>query len=80
MEAICWYGERDDARGEYLVGRNGGKYRETEEVFWAAVAPLVVPRSYIEFHGEDESLWKWEFRDGDVRTFDGYIAWVPTKE
>lgn len=77
---IGWYGERDDALGEYRVYRDGTKYRETEEVFWAAVAPVVVPGSYIEFHGEDGALWKWEFRDGDVRTFEGHIAWVANGE
>ena len=73
---IGWGGERDDTRGEYRAYRDGTKYREVEEVFWAAVAPVVVPGSYIEFQGEDGALWKWEFRDKKLRTFEGHIAWV----
>jgi len=77
---IGWYGERDDALGEYRVYRDGTKYRETEEVFWGAVAPVVVPGSFVEFVGEDGALWKWEFRGGAVRTFEGHIAWVASGE
>lgn len=44
----------------------GEKYGD-EEIFFKALAPYVETNSYLEFLGEDESRWKWEFTNGNVK-------------
>lgn len=36
--------------------------------FWRELAPYVAPTSYIEFRGEDDAEWRWEFKNGQIET------------
>jgi hypothetical protein len=80
LDRIDWHIDFE-ADGECRIRREGwSRWEEMEEIVWEAIAPVVVSGSYVEFQGEDGALWKWEFRDKKLRTFEGHIAWVADGE
>lgn len=46
-----------------------------EDLFLAAVAPFVAEGSFIEFHGEDDAMWRYVVRDGRLATIEPTITW-----
>lgn len=51
-----------------------GEKMGDDDVLLRALAPFVADKSYIEMRGEDDALWKWSFRDGELREVDGRIV------
>jgi len=51
-----------------------GEKMGDDDVLLRALAPYVEDKSYIEMRGEDDAMWKWSFRDGELREVDGKIV------
>lgn len=64
----CWrweaqYDDEGNINGIYFSGE---KYGDDEQLF-RALAPHVKSGSYIQMQGEDGAIWRWAFKDGEVR-------------
>lgn len=46
-----------------------------EEHFLRALAPFVTDGSYVEWRGEDGSMWRQEFGNGEMTELEGEIVW-----
>ena len=58
----------EDANGDAFDPSFTGEKLGDEEILFAAVAPFVVDRSYIQiFCHDDECVWRWVFEDSRVR-------------
>lgn len=45
-----------------------------EDLFFEAIAPFVSD-GQVEWVGEDESFWKWQFENGEIRTLRGTVVY-----
>ena len=51
----------DIATGDIFGIEFRGEKSGDEEYLFGAIAPFVVPDSYIQFRGEDGAIWRWIF-------------------
>lgn len=66
MDEWRWEVELDDDGHVCNITFNGQKLGD-DMILFKAIAPFVVPGSYIEMQGEDDCLWRWVF-DGKTCT------------
>ena len=52
----------------------GEKLWDQREMF-EQIAQFVEDGSYIEMHGEDESMWRWVFKNGVCHEIDAIVTW-----
>lgn len=64
----------DDAGNIAFINFHGEKMGDETHMF-KAIAPYVEDGSFIEMEGEDGSLWRWVFRDGEVIEVEPVIVW-----
>lgn len=62
LEALGFYTGYDE-KGNLIVGGYDKKTGQ-EDLFFEAIAPYVLRRSYLEWEGEDGALFKWSFKGG----------------
>lgn len=63
--------QADDVIG---ISFNGEKLGQ-DDVMLRAIAPFVEDGSYIQMQGEDGEIWRWVFRDGQLKEIQANIAW-----
>jgi hypothetical protein len=56
------------------VDFDGEKIGQEDEMF-KVIAPFVEDGSYIEMQGEDGAMWRWVFKNGEMRTIEPRIEW-----
>lgn len=54
-----------------FAGENFG----SEHCLFQAIAPYVSDGSYLEYHGDDDSVWRWVFVGGELLYIKPKIAW-----
>ena len=61
----CWrYPAESDDNGDIAYIQFDGEKLGEEHLMFQAIAPYVVAGSYLQFQGEDGSIWRWIF-DGE---------------
>jgi hypothetical protein len=48
----------------------------SEDHFFQSIAPFVKEGSYINWSGEDNSIWQWYFNGKEMVTKSAHITWV----
>ena len=70
----CYEGDDDEAGNIAAIGFNGENPGDTFEMF-QRIAPMVDDGCYLEFSGEDGSLWRWVFKNGKCHEINAMITW-----
>ena len=61
--------------GYSIIHRFSGNVRDEQKKLMEIIAPYVTEDSFMSFHGEDGSLWRWSFNDGEMHEVSGRIVW-----
>ena len=73
MQAWRWWVELDGNSDVIGIEFYGEKYGDEIKLF-TAIAPFVTSGSCIEMEGEDGSVWRWFFNDGEVKEQNGEVT------
>ena len=63
-----------DDKGNFHLGYFNSKMGH-EKVLFEALAPFVEDGSFVEWRGEDEAHWRWNFQNGTLAEQVGKIVW-----
>lgn len=69
-----WYIHTNDIGDIESIYFEGQKLGD-DECLLKAIAPFVKDGSYIEMSGEDDALWRWVFKNGQLREAYAKITW-----
>lgn len=72
MRAWRWEAEVSDGHCHGLEWE-GEKYSDDMVVPLEAIAPFVEDGSFLEMRGEDDEMWRWVFRGGQLHTYNAQI-------
>lgn len=78
LDEVFWALGFEDAHidddGRFVLGRYDDK-TGAENHFLEAIAPFVVDGSYVEWVGEDGSMWRFLFRRGEMLVEEGMVVY-----
>lgn len=60
----------------YYLGLGYDNKSGQEELFFKTLAKYIEDGSYIEWRGEDDYMYRWDFDDGVLKEHEGIIYWV----
>lgn len=69
-----WAVETDDDGNITHIAFEGEKLGD-EVTLFNALAPFVKAGSYIEMHGDEETMWRWVFENGEMIEKNPTVTW-----
>lgn len=69
-----WGTSHDEEENIIGILFQGEKLGDDLKLF-EAIAPFVRSGSFIEMRGEDGSMWRWKFKDGEVKEVYPRVEW-----